>query len=160
MTEFTFRHKNGEAYDSDGQLGSERSTAAPPSLSRVTGATASAVSADRTFQSDGSDLESIRKAIKFHFLGENSIARYLPKTEGGEDQAVAKHHMTLEEAEQLLRGNRQVPLKGIEFHRYIVDGSKMWFYRVYHGSPENSAGFLTWRTSPGLLVQDFKDECK
>jgi hypothetical protein len=161
MTESTFRtNKKGEAYDPDEESGSERSTAAPSSLSQVTGPTGS-----RTSTTGDSHIKpfdkSVSEAIESHFSAMETVAaRSLARKEGDVTHAVTRDSKILEKAEKLLQARDQVPLQGIEFHKYIVDRSQMWFYRVYHGSPANFAGFLTWRTSPGLLVQDFKDECK
>jgi hypothetical protein len=161
MTESTFRtKKKGETYHPDEESGLQPSTATLSSLSQATGPTGSAISTIGDSLIKPFD-KSVSHALTLHFSGmKTSVARSLAKKEGGMSHAVSEDSKILEKAEKLLRARNRVPLQGIEFHRYIVDRSKMWFYRVYHGSPENSAGFLTWRTSPGLLVQDFKDECK
>lgn len=161
MTESSFRvSEKGEAYDWDEKSGVQPSTAALSSLSRATGPTGSGTSTIEDSHIKSFD-KSVSEAIESHFSAMETVAaRSLATKEGGETHAVTRDSKILEKAEKLLRARDQVPLQGIEFHRYIVNRSKTWFYWVYHGSPENSAGFLTWRTGPGLLVQDFKDECK
>ncbi|KAG7530923.1 hypothetical protein FFLO_04701 [Filobasidium floriforme] len=154
--------KDGESSYEGDQPGSDSSTAAPSSLSQATGATAWAVSADRTFQSGVSDRKTVSQALMYHFSAMETIAAKCSTTtptEGEEDQKVTGQPMTLDEAERLLHAAGQVPLQGKEFHRYEAHG--VWHYRIYHrSSPTTLVGLLTWRISPEFLMQDVKKECE
>jgi hypothetical protein len=77
---------------------------------------ASATSIDISRQSGDFERETVSKALMYHFSAMETIAaKSLTRatTEDGETQAVAKQHMTLEEAERLLHAAGQVPLQGI-----------------------------------------------
>jgi hypothetical protein len=150
MTEFTFRMKKGEAEasDSDEESRLQPSTAAPSSSSQDTDASKSAISTEMSSQE-----------LMYRFSGMKMVGESLTRatTEDGEDQAAAEQAMSLEEAEQLLRGKNQVPLKGKEFLKYKAP-TGMWHYCVHYRSYRELFRLLTWKSSPGLLAQDFEDE--
>ncbi|KAH8084248.1 hypothetical protein HD553DRAFT_342649 [Filobasidium floriforme] len=162
MTEFSFRmDREGMKpfYETD-QSGLAPSTATQPTLSQVTSTSNLAVLTDNPSQSGVSNDKTFSQTLMYRFSGMQIVAKSLTSatTDGGEDEAVAKQHMTLQQAEQLLRGKNQVPLQGIEFLRYSARKPRVWCYRVYKRSSGKLIGLQSWRSSPEDLVQDFKKE--
>jgi hypothetical protein len=77
---------------------------------------ASVISTRVSSLSGDSGSGTVQKAFQDHISAMETIAaKSLTRatTEDGETQAVAKQHMTLEEAERLLHAAGQVPLQGI-----------------------------------------------
>lgn len=150
MTEFSFRvSEKGEAYDWHEKSGVQPSTAAPSSLSRATGPTGSRTSTIGDSYIKPFD-KNVSEAIKSHFSAMETVAaRSLARKEVGVPHAVTRDSKVLEKAEKLLRDRNQVPLQGIEFHRYIVDRSKTWFTGSTMGLLKTPQAFLL-----GGRVQD------